>query len=126
MRKRFIILGEVLLLTVSMIIPVKGETYTYDNLNRVTKVVYDDGSYLTYEYDANGNIKKTEKFEMENNEDLKENEDNKDDNKYDKEQGAENGSGSTIKEKEEKQKYENKKAKYLLVKTKEGAYNVTF
>ena len=35
-----------------------AETYEYDKLNRVVKVVYADNSYTTYEYDANGNIKK--------------------------------------------------------------------
>ena len=31
-------------------------TYEYDELNRLTKVIYEDGSYVEYEYDANGNI----------------------------------------------------------------------
>lgn len=30
--------------------------YEYDNLNRVSKVTYEDGSYVIYTYDANGNI----------------------------------------------------------------------
>ena len=34
-----------------------ADTYEYDALNRVTKVTYEDGSSVVYEYDANGNIK---------------------------------------------------------------------
>ncbi len=33
-----------------------GADYEYDDLGRVTKVVYEDGSSVTYIYDANGNI----------------------------------------------------------------------
>lgn len=40
-------------------IVVNAEEYEYDDLNRVTKVIYDDGSYVEYTYDANGNIVKT-------------------------------------------------------------------
>jgi len=35
---------------------VHAENYEYDELNRVKKVTYDDGSYVEYAYDANGNI----------------------------------------------------------------------
>lgn len=35
---------------------VQAEEYEYDVLNRVTKVTYEDGSYVEYEYDSNGNI----------------------------------------------------------------------
>lgn len=37
----------------------QAEEYQYDALNRVTKVIYDDGSYVEYEYDSNGNLEKT-------------------------------------------------------------------
>lgn len=37
-------------------IDVQAEEYVYDELNRVTKVTYDDGSYVEYSYDSNGNI----------------------------------------------------------------------
>ncbi len=30
--------------------------YEYDNLDRVVKAIYDEKNYITYEYDANGNI----------------------------------------------------------------------
>ena len=32
-----------------------AQTYTYDNLNRLTKVVYDNGTTITYTFDALGN-----------------------------------------------------------------------
>ena len=32
-----------------------AQTYNYDNLNRLTKVVYDNGTMVTYTYDALGN-----------------------------------------------------------------------
>ena len=32
-----------------------AQTYTYDNLNRLTKVVYDNGTTITYSFDALGN-----------------------------------------------------------------------
>lgn len=44
------------LFSVFMMVETKAETYEYDNLNRVTKVIYDDQSFTIYEYDANGNI----------------------------------------------------------------------
>ena len=33
-----------------------NETYEYDDLGRLTKIVYDDGTVVTYVYDSNGNI----------------------------------------------------------------------
>ena len=35
---------------------VKAETYEYDSLGRVTKVIYPDNSFVNYSYDANGNL----------------------------------------------------------------------
>lgn len=35
---------------------VYAEKYEYDEFDRVVKVEYDDGSYVTYNYDKNGNI----------------------------------------------------------------------
>lgn len=37
-------------------LPVQATTYTYDSLNRLTKVEYDNGQVITYTYDAAGNI----------------------------------------------------------------------
>ena len=37
-------------------ISVRAEKYEYDELNRIKKVIYDDGSYVEYTYDKNGNI----------------------------------------------------------------------
>lgn len=34
---------------------VSAETYTYDDLGRLTSIAYDDGSAVTYTYDNNGN-----------------------------------------------------------------------
>lgn len=33
-----------------------AESYTYDQAGRLIQVVYDDGSVITYTYDANGNL----------------------------------------------------------------------
>ncbi len=44
------------LFSVFMAVVTKAETYEYDDLNRVTKVIYDDQSFTSYEYDVNGNI----------------------------------------------------------------------
>ena len=35
--------------------PAWAKSYEYDALGRVTKVTYDDGSYVIYAYDAAGN-----------------------------------------------------------------------
>lgn len=57
-KKMLVVLSMVIVLLVLITVPerVEGETYEYDDLNRVIKVTYDDGSYITYEYDKNGNI----------------------------------------------------------------------
>ena len=36
-------------------LPAWGVTYKYDNLHRLTKVTYDDGTTIVYSYDASGN-----------------------------------------------------------------------
>lgn len=58
MRKRAssIWLLFILLSSVFYSLPVSGATYTYDNLNRLTSVTYDNGQKITYTYDAGGNI----------------------------------------------------------------------
>lgn len=52
---RVTLAGVILVILFTM--PVQAANYEYDKLNRLTKVTYEDGSYVTYEYDANGNIK---------------------------------------------------------------------
>lgn len=60
MKKIFFVLCCTLLLGVSIgEIEVKSGSnakYTYDNLNRVVRIDYNDGSYTTYMYDKAGNI----------------------------------------------------------------------
>lgn len=43
----------------SSYVSAKETIYEYDDSGRVTKVVYEDGSYTEYVYDANGNLLKT-------------------------------------------------------------------
>ena len=50
-----------MLCSVGFVKGVNAETYEYDKLNRLIKVVYDTGEILTYEYDANGNIKSVQR-----------------------------------------------------------------
>lgn len=42
-----------------------ADEYKYDENNRVTEVIHDDGSVTVYEYDANGNIISTKFFDSE-------------------------------------------------------------
>lgn len=44
-------------------IGIGADIYEYDILNRLTKVTYEDGSYVEYEYDDNGNITKTNMYD---------------------------------------------------------------
>lgn len=55
----------ILLAVVSIESTVWAETYEYDELNRVIKVTYDDGSYVSYTYDRNGNITDVYVYEVE-------------------------------------------------------------
>ena len=43
---RIAVLGTALVIAMTQ--PAEAETYEYDSLNRVTKVIYEDGSYVTY------------------------------------------------------------------------------
>lgn len=52
----FITLSILSLFVAFMGVETQAEIYEYDDLNRVTKVIYDDQSYTVYDYDANGNI----------------------------------------------------------------------
>ena len=63
--KRFGFLPAVVLWAVFLLIFLTpgfsaADTYEYDELNRLTRVVYDDGKDITYTYDAAGNITATE------------------------------------------------------------------
>ena len=55
-RKILAFLWAIGLLLFSNTMIIQAEEYEYDMLNRVTKVIYEDGSYVQYEYDKNGNI----------------------------------------------------------------------
>ncbi len=52
---RYLALTFVLAVTGLASAPAWAITYEYDALGRVTKVTYDDGSYVVYAYDAAGN-----------------------------------------------------------------------
>ena len=73
LRKLCLIWGMAGSLLAGSVCTVRAEEYLYDALNRVTRVTYDDGSYVEYTYDKNGNITgvevhKTEKTEPEQTE----------------------------------------------------------
>lgn len=55
MKRIFIILLTGLFL-LSQTISVYGTAYEYDDLDRVTRVTYEDGTSVSYTYDANGNV----------------------------------------------------------------------
>lgn len=46
----------VLVLSLMAAHPSRAETYSYDDAGRLTQVIFDDFSSITYTYDANGNI----------------------------------------------------------------------
>lgn len=56
MRKLITIMALMLCLVFSNAISVAAETYTYDELNRITSVEYEDGQKIEYTYDDAGNI----------------------------------------------------------------------
>lgn len=49
-----------------------ADTYEYDNLNRLIRIVYDDGKVVTYSYDAAGNVIATNKSHDSGGEDREE------------------------------------------------------
>lgn len=55
---------------------IQAEEYEYDMLNRVTKVIYEDGSYVQYEYDKNGNIVNIHVSDVKSGEGKEENDEN--------------------------------------------------
>lgn len=52
----FITLAVLSFFVVFMSVETRAQTYEYDKLGRVSRVIYDDRSYAVYEYDANGNL----------------------------------------------------------------------
>lgn len=62
-RKKAGLLGLLVLMMVGVPMRVCADTYEYDEMSRVTKAIYEDGSYVTYEYDANGNITNVESYD---------------------------------------------------------------
>lgn len=56
MKKKIIIILITVLCLFSQAVSIYAADYEYDDLGRVTKVVYEDGSSVTYIYDAKGNI----------------------------------------------------------------------
>lgn len=59
MKKNILIILGASLYLFSQTGMVYAATYEYDDLGRVTKAVYEDGSSVTYVYDANGNMVET-------------------------------------------------------------------
>ena len=63
---RIAVLGTALVIALTQ--QTEAESYEYDSLNRVTKVIYEDGSYVTYQYDAAGNITESKLYEKKESE----------------------------------------------------------
>lgn len=59
MKKKFLLILGTSLCLFMQTVSAHAATYEYDELGRVTKAVYEDGSSVTYVYDANGNIVET-------------------------------------------------------------------
>lgn len=78
-KKYLIILGISLYFSLKTI-QIYAADYEYDDLGRVTKTVYEDGSSVTYTYDANGNIVEI-KVDEEDIVNDKDNADDQDENK---------------------------------------------
>ena len=66
-----------------------AEEYEYDKLNRVTKITYEDGSYVEYTYDANGNITKV------NTVNVKDKSDSSDDTSSDNNESGDNSNNDS-------------------------------
>ncbi|SFS02754.1 fibronectin type III domain-containing protein [Anaeromicropila populeti] len=64
MKKVFqsLIVGLVCVVMVQLSVRVHAAKYEYDKLNRLIKVTYENGSYIEYEYDKNGNIKNVNQY----------------------------------------------------------------
>lgn len=61
--KRIFMILSVSLFLVSQTVSVYGAAYEYDDSDRVTKVIYEDGSSVSYTYDANGNMTEMERLD---------------------------------------------------------------
>ncbi|MBR4085927.1 MAG: RHS repeat protein, partial [Lachnospiraceae bacterium] len=71
------IMSMVGILLMANIMEIHAEEYEYDMLNRVKKVIYEDGSYVEYEYDKNGNIVDIKVYESLSEEEYKPEEEEK-------------------------------------------------
>ena len=71
------IMSMVGILLMANIMEIHAEEYEYDMLNRVKKVIYEDGSYVEYEYDKNGNIVDIKVYESLSDEEYKPEEEEK-------------------------------------------------
>lgn len=114
--KKLIMIFVIIIIVVSARICVSAETYEYDKLNRLVKVVHDDGSYTEYKYDKNGNLisvkvynKETTKKEQETTK--KESETTKKESETTKKESetTKKNQETTKKESETTKKYEDKK-----------------
>ncbi len=61
--KKIMICGLTAALLMETCLQVQADTYTYDKLNRLKSVTYEDGSMVEYEYDANGNMKESKVYD---------------------------------------------------------------
>lgn len=60
--KKLIILITCIVIVMSQTQVCKSAAYQYDKLGRLVKVVYENGDYISYVYDASGNIKTIKKY----------------------------------------------------------------
>ncbi|MEW6745503.1 MAG: RHS repeat domain-containing protein [Planctomycetota bacterium] len=63
MKKYILMVLAVVVLVIGFASTAPATTYEYDSLNRLTKVIYDNGVTIIYEYDKAGNriVKKVTK-----------------------------------------------------------------
>ena len=59
MGKKLFLVGALVISILSVNSRALAEEYEYDDLNRIVRITYEDGSYIEYQYDKNGNILKT-------------------------------------------------------------------
>lgn len=56
MKKHTFLMVAFLCLIFGIVVTAHAATYTYDDLNRLTSVDYENGQTITYTYDAGGNL----------------------------------------------------------------------